>query len=167
MGSSETVFCSASYMFDGRKRRGNPGTITGCGAAGDGQQHFPDEAPEIKRKIISLITQRKLSGPCPLCQTTNWLMPDGFVTIRLEEDSKAFTIGSTNMMPCVVLVCKEAGPTLTMHNHGNQGGMVGRAFQDVLLESLSEGAVVEGHWGDSTGWGSEDPRGLSSFLIRL
>jgi hypothetical protein len=32
-------------MFDDRRRRGNPGTVTRCGIAGDNQQHLPDEAP--------------------------------------------------------------------------------------------------------------------------
>ena len=32
-------------MFDDRKATGNPGRITCCGAQGESQQQFPDEAP--------------------------------------------------------------------------------------------------------------------------
>ena len=34
-------------MFDDRKATGNPGRITCCGAQGESQQQFPDEAPDI------------------------------------------------------------------------------------------------------------------------
>ncbi len=43
----EISSCSASYMFDDRKRVGNPDRITYCGAAEDNQQHFPEEAPKF------------------------------------------------------------------------------------------------------------------------
>ena len=33
-------------MFDDRKATGNPGRITCCGAQGESQQQFPDEAPD-------------------------------------------------------------------------------------------------------------------------
>ncbi len=43
----EISYCSASYMFDDRKRGGNAGKIIYSGAAEDDQQHFPEEAPEL------------------------------------------------------------------------------------------------------------------------
>ena len=36
-------------MFDDRKATGNPGRITCCGAQGESQQQFPDEAPNDDR----------------------------------------------------------------------------------------------------------------------
>ena len=35
-------------MFDDRKATGNPGRITCCGAQGESQQQFPDEAPDFQ-----------------------------------------------------------------------------------------------------------------------
>ena len=37
----------ASHMFDDRKGTGNLGRITCCGARGESQQQFPDEAPKF------------------------------------------------------------------------------------------------------------------------
>ena len=47
-------------MCDVRKGRGKPGRITGCGAAGDSQQHFPEEAPNAVESWFSQLTQRAL-----------------------------------------------------------------------------------------------------------
>ena len=38
-------------MFDDRKATGNPGRITCCGAQGESQQQFPDEAPAATPEV--------------------------------------------------------------------------------------------------------------------
>jgi hypothetical protein len=49
-------------MFDDRRRAGNPGAFTGCGIAGDNQQHFPREAPDGRTVSIGLSSPTSLLG---------------------------------------------------------------------------------------------------------
>ena len=54
-------------MFDDRKATGNPGRITCCGAQGESQQQFPDEAPrtfidELKNGTRKYKTIASLGG---------------------------------------------------------------------------------------------------------
>ena len=75
----EISSCSASYMFDDRKYVGNPDRITYCGAAGDNQQHFPEEAP-----IKALKKDRNAS----LKDSLSSLLEDveEWSAVRLEDD---------------------------------------------------------------------------------
>ena len=52
-------------MFDDRKATGNPGRITCCGAQGESQQQFPDEAPNGETVQCALILMSEWEAKLP------------------------------------------------------------------------------------------------------
>ena len=85
-------------MFDDRKATGNPGRITCCGAQGESQQQFPDEAPGVEKiRLEKLVDQLRQQvqvhvvdaisyGMVPDSMLGWWVTPELASNFKIEQD---------------------------------------------------------------------------------
>jgi len=64
---------------------------------------------EVRSEIWDALNKRRRL-PCPLCETNDWTLADGFLPLALQEDFYTHRVGGP-ALPCVALVCNHCGNT--------------------------------------------------------
>jgi uncharacterized protein (DUF2225 family) len=74
-------------------------------------------SPEDMERVVAALTDRGVTGNCPVCTFGQRLLNDGFLTMNVSRniaDAMLLT-GMKDVFPCVSLVCQKCGYT-TLHN---------------------------------------------------
>lgn len=67
---------------------------------------------EVGARIIARLNQVAPNLKCPLCQTDNWVIANGYVFLPVHQHSFAFLRGGgSGELPCAAITCKVCGNT--------------------------------------------------------
>ena len=120
-------------MFDDRKATGNPGRITCCGAQGESQQQFPDEAPARDPNNPRLVY--KLAGTLEVGRPTALVAVTGFDENRCRQAVEFYE-------PARVLLAMQSGVQFRNHVR-NVGPKFGHG--DLRMEHVEVDAFCADH----------------------